>query len=66
MTAEMSHDWSRWERFVARILPWFDPVRQDAADARIDDLVTRVSRLESIRLAYRDVGNRPFVERRKP
>ena len=66
MTADMAPPFTRWQRLVARFLPWFDPERQDAADARIDDLTKRVSKLEGIRLAYTDVGNRPFVERRKP
>lgn len=65
MTADMAPHWSPWQRFIARILPWFDPVRQDQADRRIDDLVNRVSRLESIRVAYKEVGDRPYTERRK-
>lgn len=55
---------TRWQRFVSRFLPWYDPDAQDARIRRTDDLVEQVSRIDSVRMAYAEMGGR-LSERRK-
>lgn len=56
---------TRWQRLVARMLPWYDPDAQEQAIAHTDELTAAVGRIAGIRIAYREVGDRQFVERRR-
>lgn len=63
--AEMANPFTPWQRAIARILPWFDPEEDEAKTRRTEELVDQVGKIDSIRIAYRDMGNRPFIDRRQ-
>jgi hypothetical protein len=63
--AKMSDPYSRWQRLIARFLPWFDPEVQTEKIRHTVELAEEVGRIDSIRIAYKQMGDRPYISRRR-
>lgn len=59
----MPDPFTPWQRMVSKLLPWFDLEAEAQRIAKTDEIVAKVSRIESVRIAYRQAG--VAVERRK-
>ena len=54
----MSSPLTRWQRFVARLLPWYEPAEQDRRIQRSERLAAKVSLNHRIRADYRAQDDR--------
>lgn len=54
---------TRWQRLIARLLPWYDPAEDERRIAETEAVVRHVDRIADVRVGYRLYGER--LDRRK-